>query len=353
MPGGAPPAAGGNGAPGGKAPPGGKFTSPEEFVNTMMPWAEYASKALGGTPALGILGQWAGESGQGKSLPAGFNYAGIKAGTKYKKGDFVLTEEKYTAKQLEHAQKSGESLAGIVGQNDKIKKKGREVTIDEWFGKGSWQKAQDEGKQWVQVKSYFAEFSDLKDFTDSYVGFLKGARYKDAIAAQTPEDFGYKVAAAGYATASPDKYAQKVGSFAKSFQGTTGKAADGAMYAAAGGVASGPQSGYPATLHGTEAIVPLNGQSYQSKQAVTAVSKAVSGDQLSQQSADNSMASTGPSVVPVPVPGGGGGGDKQAAPPQKSDNSVKADVRFADDTFNRAISKDFAHPTAFTSVGFA
>jgi flagellum-specific peptidoglycan hydrolase FlgJ len=364
MPGGAPPAAGGSGAAGGaaggaaqaptgKAPPGGKFTSPEEFVNTMMPWAEYASKALGGTPALGILGQWAGESGQGKSLPAGFNYAGIKAGTKYKKGDFVLTEEKYTAKQLEHAQKSGESLAGIVGQNDKIKKKGREVTIDEWFGKGSWQKAKDEGKQWVQVKSYFAEFSDLKDFTDSYVGFLKGARYKDAIAAQTPEDFGYKVAAAGYATASPDKYAQKVGSFAKSFQGTTGKAADGAMYAAAGGVASGPQSGYPATLHGTEAIVPLDGQSYQSKQAVTAVSKAVSGDQLSQQSADNSMASTGPSVVPVPVPGGGGGGDKQAAPPQKSDNSVKADVRFADDTFNRAISKDFAHPTAFTSVGFA
>jgi hypothetical protein len=65
------------------------------------------------------------------------------------------------------------------------------------------------------------------------------------------------------------------------------------------------------------------------------------------------MASTGPSVVPVPIPGGGGGGDKQAAPPQKSDNSVKADVRFADDTFNRAISKDFAHPTAFTSVGFA
>ena len=125
------------------------------------------------------------------------------------------------------------------------------------------------------------------------------------------------------------------------------------MYAAAGGVASGPKSGYPATLHGTEAIVPLDGQSHQSKQAVAAVSKAVSGDQLSQQSADNSMASTGPSVVPVPVPGGGGGGDKQAAPPQKSDNSVKADVRFADDTFNRAISKDFAHPTAFTSVGFA
>jgi predicted chitinase len=135
--------------------------------------------------------------------------------------------------------------------------------------------------------------------------------------------------------------------------GGTGQAPGGPMYAAAGGVASGPQSGYPATLHGTEAIVPLDGQSYQSKQAVTAVSKAVSGDQLSQQSADNSMASTGPSVVPVPVPGGGGGGDKQAAPPQKSDNSVKADVRFADDTFNRAISKDFAHPTAFTSVGFA
>lgn len=134
--------------------------------------------------------------------------------------------------------------------------------------------------------------------------------------------------------------------------GGTGQAPGGPMYAAGGGVASGPQSGYPATLHGTEAIVPLDGQSYQSKQAVTAVSKAVSGEELGQQSAENSMASTGPSVVPVPVPGGGGG-DKQAAPPQKSDNSVKADVRFADDTFNRAISKDFAHPTSFTSVGFA
>lgn len=134
--------------------------------------------------------------------------------------------------------------------------------------------------------------------------------------------------------------------------GGTGQAPGGPMYAAGGGVASGPKTGYPATLHGTEAIVPLDGQSHQSKQAVAAVSKAVSGEQLGQQSAENSMASTAPSVVPVPVPTGGGG-NTQATPPQKSDNSVKADVRLADDTFNRAISKDFAHPTAFTSIGFA
>lgn len=134
--------------------------------------------------------------------------------------------------------------------------------------------------------------------------------------------------------------------------GGTGQAPGGPMYAAGGGVATGPKSGYNAILHGKEAIVPLDGQSYQSKQAVTAVSKAVSGEQLGQQSAENSMASAGPSVVPVPVPAGGGG--QKSAPPQKSDNAaVKAQPRFADDTFNRIISNDFEHPTAFTSVSLA
>jgi len=86
---------------------------------------------------------------------------------------------------------------------------------------------------------------------------------------------------------------------------------------------------------------------------VTAVSKAVSGEQLAQQSADNSMASTGPSVVPVPVPSGGG--QKSGSQPPQPNNGavVKAQPRFADDTFNRIISNDFEHPTSFTSVSLA
>ena len=52
----------------------------------------------------------------------------------------------------------GESVAKDLGPNDTITKKGRQVTIDEWYGSGSMAKAQAAGKQWVQVKSYFAKF---------------------------------------------------------------------------------------------------------------------------------------------------------------------------------------------------
>jgi hypothetical protein len=239
-------ASGGGGEADKKGPPGGKFKDKEEFVKVMMPWAEYAAKQLG-APALGILGQWAGESGAGKSLPADFNYAGIKAGNKFAKGDYVLTEERYNQKQLERAMKSGESLAGVIDSpGDTIKKKGRDVTIDQWYGAGAYDKAANEGLNWVQVKSYFAKFNDLKDFTDSYIGFLKNPRYADALKAGSAEDFGYAVAKAGYATASADKYASKVGSFAKS------------LSAREGGLAMGPNKGYAATLHGNEIIIPLD-----------------------------------------------------------------------------------------------
>lgn len=244
--------------PDSKGPPGGKFKDKEEFIKVMMPWAEYASKALGGAPVLGILGQWAGESGAGKNLPADFNYAGIKAGNKFQKGDYVLTEERYNQKQLDRAIKSGESLASILeNPNDTIKKKGKDVTIDQWYGAGAFQKAQDAGLNWVQVKSHFAKFNDLKDFTDGYVGFLKNPRYAEALKAGTAEDFGYNVAKAGYATASADKYAKKVGSFA-----------DG-IKAAAGGIAQGPSTGYPVTMHGKELITPLNPNSLLEKLANT------------------------------------------------------------------------------------
>lgn len=251
-------------APDAKGPPGGKFKDKEEFVKVMMPWAEYASKALGGASVLGILGQWAGESGAGKSLPADFNYAGIKAGSKFQKGDYVLTEERYNQKQLDRAIKSGESLASILSNpTDKIRKKGRDVTIDEWYGSGAFQKAADQGLNWVQVKSHFAKFNDLKDFTDGYVSFLKNPRYAEALKAGSAEDFGYSVAKAGYATASADKYASKVGDFASSIK------------AAAGGIAQGPSTGYPVTMHGKELITPLNPNSLLEKLATTPASDIV------------------------------------------------------------------------------
>ena len=200
---------------------GGKFSKEDDFVSSLKPWAEYVSKAIGGkVPPFAILGQWAGESGTGKSLPADYNYAGIKAGKSFQKGDFVLTEERYTDKQLKQAEGGGEELAKFIsGPNDTIKKKGREVTIDEWFGKGSFQKAKDEGKNWVQVKSYFAKFKDLKDFSDSFAKFISSPRYAKAREQTTAAGFGLEIAKAGYATAAAEKYSAKVAAFDSKYSG--------------------------------------------------------------------------------------------------------------------------------------
>lgn len=196
----------------------GVFSSSDAFSKTLYPYAEKASKGLGGkVPPVAILGQWFGESGGGKNLPSDFNYAGIKAGKNDKKGDYVLTEERYTDSQIKQAEASGETLHKVLGPNDKIRKKGRDVTIDEWFGKGSYDKALSEGKKWVQVKSYFAKFNDFEDFTNRYISFLSSPRYAKARAATTAAEFGSEVAKAGYATASADKYSAKVASFAESF----------------------------------------------------------------------------------------------------------------------------------------
>ena len=200
----------------------GIFATKEAFSGTMMPFAEQASKALGGkVPPVAILGQWFGESGGGKSLPADFNYAGIKAGPKDQKGSYVLTEERYNTKQLERAEKSGETLERVLGPNDKMIKyqNGQKVekTVDEWFGKGEYAKAESQGLKWVQVKSYFAKFNDFQDFTNKYISFLKAPRYSKALEATTPSEFGFEVAKAGYATAGADKYRDKIASFANSY----------------------------------------------------------------------------------------------------------------------------------------
>lgn len=204
----------------------GIFSDENSFVKALKPWAEYVSQAIGGkVPPLAILGQWAGESGVGKSLPADYNYAGIKAGKTFQKGDFVLTEERYTDAQIKKAQASGEELEKVItSPQDKIKKKGRLVTIDEWFGAGAFQKARDEGKNWVQVKSYFAKFKDLKDFADSFASFISSPRYAKAREQTTASGFGYEIAKAGYATASPDKYSAKVSSFEQKYSAPSGTA---------------------------------------------------------------------------------------------------------------------------------
>lgn len=198
-----------------KVSPIGKFNTKEEFIKGLFPYAQAVSEKIGAkVPPMAILGQWAGESGVGKNLPAPFNYAGIKAGKQFKKGDFVLTEERYTDKQIEQAEKSGESLERILGPNDKIKKKERLVTIDEWYGKGTYQKTIDEGKKWVQIRSYFAAFDGLKDFAESFAGFISSPRYAKARQQTTAEGFGYEIAKAGYATASAEKYSAKIAGFA-------------------------------------------------------------------------------------------------------------------------------------------
>jgi hypothetical protein len=141
---------------------------------------------------------------------------------RFEKGDFVLTEERYTPAQLKRAQEKGEDLVKVItSPNDTITKKGRQVTIDQWFGKGAYDKTVAEGKTWVQVKSYFAKFKNAQDFADGFASVLSNARYSKAREQTTAAGFGYEVAKAGYATAEAEKYSAKVAAFDKKY-GTGG-----------------------------------------------------------------------------------------------------------------------------------
>jgi flagellum-specific peptidoglycan hydrolase FlgJ len=202
----------------------GKFSNEKDFIQALLPWAKYASEKLGGKiPPYAILGQWAGESGAGKALPADFNYAGIKAMGRFEKGPFVLTEERYTPAQLKRAQEKGEDLVKVVtSPSDTITKQGRQITIDGWFGKGKYDKAVAEGKTWVQVKSYFAKFKDMQDFADGFVAVLSNKRYEKAREQTTAAGFGFEVAKAGYATADAKSYSSKVEAFDKKYSAGVG-----------------------------------------------------------------------------------------------------------------------------------
>jgi hypothetical protein len=58
------------------------------------------------------------------------------------------------------------------------------------------------------------------------------------------------------------------------------------------------------------------------------------------------MVSAAPTVVPVPV-----GGQSQGAKPMPPSNAVPASTRDSESSFARALAKDFAHPSAFTTIG--
>ena len=210
----------------------GRVTNKDQFVQVMLPAARSAAEQLGNPAlALGILGQWAGETNVGKNLSADFNYAGIKAGNKYAKGSYVLTEERYTAAQLKRATESGgESIESIIDSpTKKFKKAGHGmVTVDGWYGKGAWQDAANKGQSWVQVRSHFAKFNSLEDFVSAYVSVLKNKRYASAIQATDPKQFGLLVAQAGYATAGAAEYSKKVGGMVASL-GLAGSDSYGAV----------------------------------------------------------------------------------------------------------------------------
>lgn len=194
----------------------GKFKNVAQFKQTLLPKANDVVERLNlKVPPVAILAQWALESANGSSPASAYNYAGIKAlgPLKNKKGKGVLAEERYTPQHIEKmkAGKTNEDLVRVLEKDDTIRKRGRDVTIDQWYGAGAWQKAKDAGKQWCQVKTYFAEFTSYADFVNGYITVLNGKRYKSVIdSADTINDFAYGIAKSGYATASPSKYANSI-----------------------------------------------------------------------------------------------------------------------------------------------
>ena len=205
-----------------KAQGNGKFSSQKDFVNALSPYAEKVAQMIGGkVPSVAILGQWAGESKFGQAMPADFNYAGIKAGKQFQKGDFVLTEEFYTDAQLQKAKAAGESFERELKPGDKIRKGGRDEDAWDFYkgrgkGEAEYQKSLAEGKHLVQVKSYFAKFNNFDDFANSFAKFISSPRYAKAREETTPAGFGFEIAKAGYATASAKEYSAKIANFASS-----------------------------------------------------------------------------------------------------------------------------------------
>jgi flagellum-specific peptidoglycan hydrolase FlgJ len=153
----------------------GAFSSPESFAKTMAPEAEKASKSLGGVPANALLGQWALESGWGKSVSGDYNYFGIKAQPGYS-GDkkLVTTREVFTDSQAKSF------VSGMPG---------REIVSQS-------------GNKYV-VKDWFRSYKSIGEAVEDKVNFLKSnKRYSAAgvFDAKTPEQYFSALQKAGYAT---------------------------------------------------------------------------------------------------------------------------------------------------------
>ena len=92
--------------------------------------------------------------------------------------------------------------------------------------------------------------------------------------------------------------------------------------------------------------------SYNSAQLTPVAS--TTGDQVAQGSAQLASSqmtaqAAPPPAAPMVVNNSSGGGGKQATPPPNQPMQ-KASTRSDENAFNRAISRDFAHPTSFTSA---
>lgn len=91
---------------------------------------------------------------------------------------------------------------------------------------------------------------------------------------------------------------------------------------------------------------PAPTEALQPQQSTAGPAMAAASDQLAQ---NQMVAQNAPPPAPVVVNSGGGGGKSSTPPPQKA-QLAKAPTRNNDNSFTRALARDFSHPTAFTTV---
>lgn len=129
-----------------------------------------------------------------------------------------------------------------------------------------------------------------------------------------------------------------------------------AISAKQGGIVSGPESGYPATLHGNEMIIPLQKDSLlanmgnRSAQELAASQNSLGQEMMFQTRSmqDSEMESRNSMMNPIVL------NNVQQAPIQMPSQKTvlsEAGTRNDESSFTRALARDFSHPTAFTTVG--
>ena len=167
-----------------ESPPKGKFTSSNEFVVQMYDAARKAANKMN-VPTLGLLSQWALESGWGSKPSGDYNYFGLKSFGKPPQ-KLVITKE--------------QSLSS--GAIEEYKKKG-------WFIK--------QAGITSTVKDLFKSYSSIDEAVNAQADFLlKNSRYSKAgvFGTKTPLEYGEALKKAGYATAA--NYAKEINSVSKS-----------------------------------------------------------------------------------------------------------------------------------------